>query len=619
MGLLDFFNKGGNANPQSDNTNPPAVPDFAGIQQSYTNQSLANVSYPMANSNPYAATNAVAPQVSPAIQDLSTQFNPVPPPMAISPSPGVSTMPQVNQSMQTPQVEPMPVAMPQALIQPELPAGEYVDPSKHPVIPSVIPDQGHTETMPEGIKVTTFESNGAVPYNPQPQEPVTQVEQSQDVTQEHAQETPSEQSQVVHSEPLTTGFMPITNSLDQTQPDENPVKDIMDMPQNSIPVQNQMPVSETVPELNSTEVANTSSVPEVNLTPMVNEQPQPGLDTTPGMPELPTEGVIPVVPVIVQPEPVIDINNIGLEIGVGLEGANGTDVTPSTELPQTLPEVAEVAELIMETEPKIETTPVIEPQENVTTEIAMPEAQVESPAEAALNIGLQTKESLSEKEPTVQNTPFEMSYFKTVGFIGLNVHQTNIKVVEKISELSKKLSEHAEVFILDSAKGYAKSIYDNAKEKQIELMGMFLKPFHSGYSDEADLGDYDDFTVMMFSNSGDKIKNIIKESELLIMPEVTGLNNISTLFDIWSTNSMYPGQNKPLLLIGKGWTNILTQLKSLFKLSEADLAFVTICQTTEEALAKITELDKEFINKEVKQQRKVIDLREEDDEEGLFV
>lgn len=649
MGLLDFFSKSGSTAP-TDGTTVPQVPDFAGIQQSYTNQSLANVSYPMANSNPYGAANPVPPPsnlqtpvtnaASPVENNLqSMQMPQIQPNMAVSPgsvsAPEVVEQPQMN-SMNVESTEP-------SQDNAELPPYEYVDPSKHPVIPAVVPNKGHIETMPEGIKVTTFEGEdkkAEVEPEASSEEPTPEVntnEVSLEPNNQNQQNVDNQFQNPTQSQELTTGFMPIQNPLDSnsnsfnsnfTAEPNNPIDGSVanTLESSSLPVDNMQ--SST---MDSTVPVTPEGTSELNTPEIV-----PGMDTTPGMEANPSlVGVEPVEPQPpVEPEPEVDTTNVGLEIGVGEEGANVNDVESSNE---TIEEVNTV-EVGTPEELSQAMPPALEPE--ISTDISMPESEVDAPGEEILEEVPEVKPTNdlilpdtvistpeieeTPKESSVESTVapianFEMSYFKTVGFIGLNTPQPNSKVVEKINDLASKLAEHAEVFILDSAKGYAKSIFDNGKQKQIELMGMFLKPFHSEYSDEGDLGDYEDFTVMMFSNSADKIKNIIKESDILIMPEVTGLNNMSTLFDIWSTNSLYAGQHKPLLLIGKGWTNILSQLKSLFRLSESDLSFVTVCQTTEEALNKIAELDNAFINKEIKQPRRVIDLREEDDEEGLFV
>ncbi len=618
MGLLDFISKGGN-NAQDPNTNPPAVPDFASIQQSYTNQSLANVSYPMANPTPYTPTNPVPPQYNPTEQQRQEfpDVNAAPAPefapnAAVAPQP-LDIMEQGNVPMQgnvtMPEIPPMTQKLVQNQnIQPEnttdVPADGYVDPSKHPVIPAVVPNQGHTATLPEGIKITTFEpvnpeSESAAVPQPVANEPVVDQPQSVEVPEVKPFEVqPSPEFAVSNFDSntsLNVGIeaAPTTNQFESTT--------VAPMQNNSV----ELPV---MPDVNTLTPVNTeaiSALPSQVLTPEVPVNQNEIANQSQSIESQAQQSNLPTEPAVEQSAPVE-----GIEIGVGsmdspmadLTSAQNSNLDPMPAVESTLP-VASTNEIST-----------LDPNnalvEDVTQNAVIPVPEV-----------TEVKESKAETAPeATQPVPvnFEMNYFRTIGFIGLNT-QPNLKVVEKVSELAGKLSDYAEVFIIDSAKGYAKTIFDSAKEKNIELTGMYLKPFHSTYSDEAELGDYENFTVMMFSNNSDKIKNLIKESDILVMPEITGLNSLGTLFEIWSTNSMYPGQHKQLILLGKGWTNILTQLKTLFKLTDADLSFVNVCATAEEALAKITELDKMYLNKEVKQPRKVIDLREEDDEEGLFI
>lgn len=631
MGLLDFFSKNDSQNPQGGTSSTP-VPDFASIQQSYTNQSLANVSYPMANPGNPAPVSAtpVTPQ-SNITQDQAQQYPGLPAtmapqqtsPMPVSPEPRdlMDPNPQPQYSMPQQNVtdmNPMPTApmIPNPIPEQEekdIPSYEYVDPSKHPVLPEVTPDQSHTETMPEGIKVITYE---------------TQNQQSQLPQQNSVQtEQQTDPSQSVESN-LTTNSD--TNSM---------------LEQGTLP--EQLPNN----EFNSTtEVSNSSVLPDQSLqmpqSEAVSEISQP---TELQMPS--TENVEPVADsTLPQPETPVEqsteVTTPEIEIGVGSQSMPVL-ADASTNMAQSSDFQVPSAEPTAP-ESNLELNSTIEAPEassNVdlpsTTEVAentglqmdqMQEAQITDEnknsaddSDASKMVVNPQVDSVVENTAKVESAPdaspaeLEISYFRTVGFIGLNTQQPNLKVVEKVKELSDKLSEKVEVFILDSAKGYAKGIFDSAKSHGIELMGMYLKPFHSNYTDEAELGEYENFTIMMFSNSGDKIKNIIKESDLLVMPEIYGLANVSTLFDIWATSSMYPGQNKPIILLGKGWTSILSQMKNLFKLSDSDLKFVNVCQTTDEAIVRINELDKELVSREVKQPKKVIDLREEDDEDGLFV
>lgn len=616
MGLLDFISKGGN-NAQDPNTNPPSVPDFASIQQSYTNQSLANVSYPMANPTPYTPTNPVPPQYNPTEQQRQEfpDVNAVPAPefapnAAVAPQP-LDIMDQGSVPLQSNVTMPEIPQLSQNLVQnqnaqPEnttdVPADGYVDPSKHPVIPAVVPNQGHTATLPEGIKITTFEPINNVVSEPttipQPEvnEPAVEQPQSVETPEVKPFESQSNPESVVNNfDPNTsvntgTEVAPITNQFESTT--------VAPMQNNSV----ELPV---MPDLNTFDASvqmspeSIQALPNPGLTPDVpvvqNEianQPQP-IESQTQQPNLPTE------PAVEQP-----IHAEGIEIGVG-------------SMESTMSDLSSVQNSNLDPLPVVESNlPITAPTE--VSALDSNSTNVEEQTAIVPEI-TEIKESKAETAPEItQPVNFEMNYFRTIGFIGLNT-QPNLKVVEKVSELAEKLSDFAEVFIIDSAKGYAKTIFDSAKAKNIELTGMYLKPFHSTYSDEAELGDYENFTVMMFSNNSDKIKNLIKESDILVMPEITGLNSLGTLFEIWSTNSMYPGQHKQLILLGKGWTNILSQLKTLFKLTDGDLNFVNVCATAEEALAKISELDKMYLNKEVKQPRKVIDLREEDDEEGLFI
>jgi hypothetical protein len=581
MGLLDFFQKGGSSDGQNAATTP-AVPDFASIQQSYTNQSLANVTYPAPNANPYAPSNPVTPQSNITQQAQPNQTQPQAQPLQPKP---VSEPADIMEAANTKPVENF----------------EYTDPSKHPVLPAVEPNQGHTQTMPEGIKVTTYE----------PPVVTNQIVEQVKVEQPKIEQPQPEQVSKLPTPPVeefnAIVATPIEN-VEQVQPTQA-VEQINELPkvEEFTPLQEIQPSSEVVPEL-----------PQVSELPQLTEQVQKVTNT---MSELPAETVLPPVDLpqdLPQSKPEVTELPTVAPVDTLKQEQPSTNEVSSIEFGVTEPVVGQVNELPQEEEMPPVNTPA-EVSSPVELEAPLPAStvtEIDVVPEAPIAI-VEKEVKVSEVEKAPQSV-FDISFFKTVGFIGLNT-QVNSKVADKLATLADKLADFTEAFVLDSAKGYAKAIFEKAKLKNTEVTGMLLKPFHSEYSDESDLSDYDGYTAMVFSSQSDKIKNLVKESDLLVMPESAGIVNLAVLFDIWSINSIYGGQGKPVILLGKDWNNIVDQLKVTFKLSDKDLRLINVCQGTTEALSKIAELDKALLQKEVKQPKRVIDLREEEDEEGLFV
>lgn len=612
MGLLDFFSKGGNDPKSQGNVTSPSVPDFSNIQQSYTNQSLANISYPM----PSVASNNLPAAPAP----VQTEAQPV-----------QNLQLQAKQST-APVQDATPSPVPNGNGEKDIPSYEYADPSKHPVLPEVHPSKGYTTEMPEGVKVTTFEPNDD--KSDKKAAPESVEDQAEDEKQDLDKDKKTDDKAALLTDTSVENLT--ANALLPPLPASTDPLDIT-----SMPVSNVLPAQQpSTTEAFETAVESTVEDAAQNAEASINNSfvdLQSNINNVANGAETSTEVTAVAEPA--EPEPQPEVNSPAvLEVGVGSSTEPVAPLPTLPELPAIPTQPAEVSAPLESFTPEVEEGAEVEtsaaidtlPAADITTteEVKPPEAvnleadsvQIVPPIVEVENLD-QQKESSTELAPEPVATPvdIEISYFRTVGFIGLNNEQPNSKVIEKVDELASKLAEKVEAFVIDSAKGYAKGIFDNAKVKGIEITGMYLKPFYSGYTDEAEIGEYENYTVMMFSSSTDKIKNIIKESDILVIPEVTGLNNLGVLFEVWSTNSIYPGQHKPLILIGKGWSSILTQLKGLFKLSDNDLSFVNVCQTADEALTKIAELDGQYLAKGTKQPKKIIDLREEDDEEVLFI
>lgn len=605
MGLLDFFTKSGSQNPQTQSTTTP-IPDFASIQQSYTNQSLANVSYPMANPSQYGAP---AQSVQP-IQPIPNQ--PQMQPMQIQVPQQQYANPQfVNATQTIPVVRDlMDINIPS--VQPTKPDEEdLLDPSKHPVVPTVVPDQSITQNLPEGIEVTTLEpKNNSVPVEPLPH----------DSLQSNAFNVANQPSTVFEPMPVVA---PIAEVVSEQEPVVGTVQDLQQQ--------------ESLPELQSNlvqPVVQAKQPIEAPLEPTLearNLQTDQGLGSvSPILPSVETVSPVSLVEPTVEEKKEEEPGSLEIGVSMPSEVVNSDATTniesveaPVENLIDTTVEIPQVETSNDAILPSVE-TPLPETESTIQEDVDAVESVDLQPStdlveESVDNIvnPIPVTNSLVENEP--QNQTYAFTFFKSFAFIGLNTPQPNLKVAEKLTQLANLVSLDAELFLMDSAKGYAKSIFDSAKQNNVELTGMLLKPFHSGYSDESDLGEYENYTVMMFSSNIDKVKNIIKESDVLIMPEVSGLNNLGILFETWSTASLYPGQNKPIILLGKAWSNVLDQVKTIFKLSDSDLSLVHVCQSAEESVTILTELDKAYSLKQSKSNRKVIDLREEEDEEGLFV
>jgi len=225
----------------------------------------------------------------------------------------------------------------------------------------------------------------------------------------------------------------------------------------------------------------------------------------------------------------------------------------------------------------------------------------------------------SEKESSYKNI-LTLNIFKRIAIVGLNNTSINSKLNDKMRELISLLAASLDEIILDSNKGYGNVILEEASKTEVKLTGVYLKPTYSNFSDESEVGiNLKNYTSVIYSNFLERLKFLIKESDMFIVPETSGLNNFSELFTLLSIQYLYYGQNKPVILIGKDWLNIYKVFKENFKFAEDQLKSINICSTAEEASTLIKQLDIDYSKKQSPNTKKVIDKREENDEKEFFL
>ncbi len=210
--------------------------------------------------------------------------------------------------------------------------------------------------------------------------------------------------------------------------------------------------------------------------------------------------------------------------------------------------------------------------------------------------------------------------FKNFSFIGLNAAQINNELGNKVSSLVGSLAASNVNFIIDSTKGYGKNVVSALMKSESKLTAVFLNPYYSSYTDESeDVIDVKNYVSVVFSNYIDRIKHIIKNSDIYIFPETDGIQNFSEFLLIWSIDFLYTGQHKPIILIGKKWPEIISGLKTTLKFTDEQVELLNVCKDTQEAMSKITQLDDEYKNKKTSTVKRILDMREENDEVDYFM
>lgn len=630
MGLFDFFSK---TTPASTTTTPqndaseasnsptttnstvasPSVPDFDAIKQSYSNQNLANVSYPMVNSN-VADENKEINNVEPVLENnVPTEIT-----QSSEPKDLMDVQAPSSSSLSSTPIVESPTIVDLSSPNP-IETFEYTDPSKHPVIPTPNPVNASTSNLAEGVRVVTFEpadqqvtrlEDQIQPANIEPQA-TPSIENSANLESKISEVVVPEVKPIVSSTLDNSDLPDLNNDFVYKAPDydqlDSQKEEIAGLQQNidrtvneasnefvtSLDTQTPNPVDSTNIEFEDKfmqDPASSFSSEKIESTDALNEN-------------IPTDSNVE-EKLEVKTE-TIDLNSAVQESTMSNADALKSDLESNDFIMEDIkpdpvtPEPSTVVDS-SSLNSEMEINPMVGDEQPLPSQPAItPEAAI-----------------IEEKEDV---QIIEESPFKTIGFLGLSHAQPNFKIMQKLTELATKLATVSDEFIIDSAKGYAKSIFDSAKMADIDLTGMYLKPFYASFSDEAELGEYSKFTAVMFSSNSQKIKTILKESDLIIIPEIAGLNNIATLLEVWSISNMYYGIHKPIILLGKDWSNVLTTLKTLFKLNDNDLKALSICENPEDALVAIESLKKEVLNRDSSKIKKIVDLRDQNEEEDLFV
>ncbi len=215
----------------------------------------------------------------------------------------------------------------------------------------------------------------------------------------------------------------------------------------------------------------------------------------------------------------------------------------------------------------------------------------------------------------------EYRAIKNVGFVCLNSNLLNNGVSEEIRETAYILSENKTKIYIDSNKGYGLSVLDGVKRASYKnLMGVYFKPFYSNYSDFAEISiDFSEYTQYFYSNYLDRLKFLIKNVDLFIIPETGGVFNLAQLFSIWNLSNLYLGQNKPLILVGKQWDENISVIKELLKLNTQEIQAIEIAYDSKRVLEIINRIDKLYSGKVPFSIKKTFDMRSESDETESFL
>lgn len=227
--------------------------------------------------------------------------------------------------------------------------------------------------------------------------------------------------------------------------------------------------------------------------------------------------------------------------------------------------------------------------------------------------------TVSAIETDIVNTG-SFNIFQSIAFVGLN-SKTFANVSSEVKKLTKELSQKGINIIIDSNKGYGIDVVGGLENvENARVTAVFFKPFYSNYSDEAEIKtNVDEYVTVFYSDFIERLKYFIKEANAFVIPETTGLINLSMLTTLLSLQYLYHGHHKPVVLIGAKWKGKIDQLKSIGGINEEQMKSINIAANSKEALETLLRLDSELSTKKETKSKRVYDYRDGDEEHEYMI
>lgn len=222
-----------------------------------------------------------------------------------------------------------------------------------------------------------------------------------------------------------------------------------------------------------------------------------------------------------------------------------------------------------------------------------------------------------ESEDTSMIGKIALKNIKRLGFLGLSSKELNEGTKMDLTELSEAIGTMVEEYILDSSIGYSNDLLRGLSNKDLIIKSFVLKSAFSLFTQEPfDLKDFNNFTTYLFSDSLERVKNIIASSDALILVHSGGMNNLMEFFSAMSISTFYKDIGKPFVLLGNEWESLLSSLVSNKAIQQSEIDHILIASDSNELLSHLQKLDDNFVNQAASSDSKlrVIDLRKEDDE-----
>lgn len=321
---------------------------------------------------------------------------------------------------------------------------------------------------------------------------------------------------------------------------------------------------------------------------------------------------------LLQPEVEQNQNNISSELEVkefeNPDGSFGDVVQEQDQTPIIQTNINQFEQTLSDIEPKQFENPDISFGAESEAE-PQPQAQVMMAPQPEVQPSVQPSNINFEKEDTSMIGKINLKNIKKLGFLGLNTNQIDEGIKMDLTELSETIGNMIEEYIIDSSVGYAPELLRGLENKDLRIKSFQLRSAYSLFTQEPfNTNVYHNLTSYVFSDTLERLKNIIGSSDALVLVYSEGMNNLMSFFTVMNLSSFYKEMGKPFVLLGGKWETLLNTMVTENVLTQSDTKNILIATDSNELLAHLQTLDNNFNSKSSDVKNRVVDLRKEDDE-----
>lgn len=201
------------------------------------------------------------------------------------------------------------------------------------------------------------------------------------------------------------------------------------------------------------------------------------------------------------------------------------------------------------------------------------------------------KESINTLMQDSTHITSETKKFKRIGFLGGADLNENTKEYKDAYETAKLLSQNGYEIMNGGGPGIMRASTLGAQEgTEKEVIAVTYHPAykHKNYEGTDPENTFDDeiLTVDYF----DRTKVMLQNTDVHIVFK-GGTGTISEFGMTWASSRIHEGHNKPIILFGSFWNNIIECFKQNMSMRPGEVELLHICTTPQEVLEYVKSID----------------------------